>query len=179
ETIDEIDQSVKSLEELSGFDSYVNDLLDKKRRLEHRSLTVALFGAFSAGKSSFANALLGSAVLPSSPNPTTAVITKISPINKIHTHGDVVISIKNEEEIVRDIQAMTKDHQPPEGSLSTLLTWVKEKDIIHKESIDQMYRAYIHAMVDGYAYMKDKIGSKETIDLERFATYATEETKAC
>src|SRR5699024_9466926 len=32
---------------------------------------------------------------------------------------------------------------------------------------------------DGYAYMKDKIGSKETIDLERFATYATEETKAC
>ena len=179
ETIDEIDQAVKSLEELSGFDSYVNDLLDKKRRLEHRSLTVALFGAFSAGKSSFANALLGSAVLPSSPNPTTAVITKISPINKIHTHGDVVISIKNEEEIVRDIQAMTKDHQPPEGSLSTLLTWVKEKDIIHKESIDQMYRAYIHAMVDGYAYMKDKIGSKETIDLERFATYATEETKAC
>src|SRR5699024_6100773 len=100
ETIDEIDQAVKSLEELSGFDSYVNDLLDKKRRLEHRSLTVALFGAFSAGKSSFANALLGSTVLPSSPNPTTAVITKISPINELHTHGDVVISIKNEEEIV-------------------------------------------------------------------------------
>ncbi|WP_157890051.1 dynamin family protein, partial [Paenibacillus sp. DMB5] len=36
--------------------------------------TLALFGAFSAGKSSFANALLGEDVLPVSPHPATAAV---------------------------------------------------------------------------------------------------------
>ncbi|MDI5787950.1 dynamin family protein [Bacillus licheniformis] len=45
-------------------------------RLHTRQFTLALFGAFSSGKSSFANALCGRKVLPSSPTPTTATINK-------------------------------------------------------------------------------------------------------
>lgn len=179
DTIQAIDDTIASLEGISGFHSYIEDMLDKKDRLEHRSLTVALFGAFSAGKSSFANALLGDTVLPSSPNPTTAVITKISPIDDENSHGNVSITLKEEDEIALDIREMTKELHPPEGPFSELLSWVIDNDVIHNTSLDQMYRAYIHAMVDGYSYMKDRIGTSETIDLEQFATYATDETKAC
>ncbi|UTW70994.1 dynamin family protein [Anaerobacillus sp. HL2] len=39
---------------------------------------ISLFGAFSAGKSSFANAILGENVLPVSPNPTTATVSTVT-----------------------------------------------------------------------------------------------------
>lgn len=179
ETIQAIEETIASIEDIPGFSTYIEDLLDKKDRLQNRTLTVALFGAFSAGKSSFANALLGDTVLPSSPNPTTAVITKIAPVDVENKHGKVVISLKDKEEILRDVKEMTKEQYPPDTSLEELLAWIVDEDIIHNESIDQMYRAYIHAMVDGYTYMKDNIGRTEIIDLQRFTTYATDETKAC
>ena len=62
---------------LKGFHSLYKELTEKANRLEQQTFTVALFGAFSAGKSSFANALMGESVLPVSPNPTTAAINKI------------------------------------------------------------------------------------------------------
>ena len=46
-----------------------------------KNLPLHLFGAFSAGKSSFSNALIGENVLPVSPNPTTAAINRIRPIS--------------------------------------------------------------------------------------------------
>ncbi len=43
---------------------HVQQEVIERRRVETKQFTVALFGAFSAGKSSFANALLGEKVLP-------------------------------------------------------------------------------------------------------------------
>ena len=57
------------------------EVIEKRRRVETKQFTVALFGAFSAGKSSFANALLGEKVLPV-PNPTTATINQILPVTE-------------------------------------------------------------------------------------------------
>ena len=71
------------------------NLKQKAERLENQSFTVALFGAFSAGKSSFANALLGERLLPVSPNPTTAAINKIMPIDSEHPHGTVLVKLKS------------------------------------------------------------------------------------
>jgi predicted GTPase len=62
------------------------------RRLEDKKFTIALFGAFSAGKSSFANALLGESILPVSPNPTTAAINRILAQEPHHSHGTAVVS---------------------------------------------------------------------------------------
>ncbi len=179
ETTKAIDQTIQVIQDIPGFSSYVNDLAEKRDRLNHRSLTVALFGAFSAGKSSFANALLGDTILPSSPNPTTAVITKIAPITDKQPHGSVIISLKSADEMAIDLRTITKEYSPPEGSFAQLITWVEEKGIIQDETLQQMYRAYIDAMVSGFSYMKDQLGSSEQIDLDRFANYATDETKAC
>ncbi|TGV00151.1 dynamin family protein, partial [Mesorhizobium sp. M00.F.Ca.ET.186.01.1.1] len=62
-----------------GMQAQAQAMLDRADRLTANRFTVALFGAFSAGKSSFANALMGDLVLPVSPNPTTAAINKIMP----------------------------------------------------------------------------------------------------
>src|SRR5699024_8271026 len=59
-----IEKAIDTVENLPGFQTIINDLERKKNRLTQRSYTIALFGAFSAGKSSFANALLGDKVLP-------------------------------------------------------------------------------------------------------------------
>src|SRR5699024_11557194 len=54
-----IDRTISEIEGLPGFQSIIEDLKLKKHHLNNRSLTIALFGAFSAGKSSFSNALIG------------------------------------------------------------------------------------------------------------------------
>src|SRR5690625_3756257 len=77
-TIQSINDTIKIISHLPGFQSIIDELRDRQERLRNRKFTIALFGAFSAGKSSFANALLGSKLLPTSPNPTTAVINKIT-----------------------------------------------------------------------------------------------------
>lgn len=45
---------------------------------EPKHSKIAVFGTFSAGKSSLINALLGDTYLVSSPNPTTAATTELS-----------------------------------------------------------------------------------------------------
>src|SRR5699024_6055893 len=77
-----IEKVANEITQLDGFSTIVGDLEDKKERLQNRDLTIALFGAFSAGKSSFSNALFGEQILPVSPNPTTAVISRISPVTE-------------------------------------------------------------------------------------------------
>ena len=47
------------------------------KRLETERLRVLVIGRFSAGKSTFINALLGASILPSSPVPTTGVLCEI------------------------------------------------------------------------------------------------------
>src|SRR3954464_2797957 len=47
------------------------------RRLETDSFRVLVIGKFSAGKSTFINALFGQVVLPASPAPTTGVLCEV------------------------------------------------------------------------------------------------------
>ena len=51
--------SSQQVENVPGFKKMASELAQKADRLQNQSFTVALFGAFSAGKSSFANALIG------------------------------------------------------------------------------------------------------------------------
>ncbi|WP_153944900.1 dynamin family protein, partial [Acinetobacter baumannii] len=61
--------SAQALQPLAMFSRVAEEMQKRARRMEERKYTIALFGAFSAGKSSFANALLGDNVLPVSPHP--------------------------------------------------------------------------------------------------------------
>ncbi|WOH93382.1 dynamin family protein [Bacillus paralicheniformis] len=67
---------------------------------------MALFGAFSSGKSSFANALCGRKVLPSSPTPTTATINKITKPSGTKRNGTAEVVFKTEEEIRAELDQL-------------------------------------------------------------------------
>lgn len=95
----QVEKLLHSIPELSHLRKIVRD---KNRSIENKTISIVLFGAFSAGKSSFINGLVGSKILPSSPNPTTATVTYITAptIENIHmtakiidSDGEIIVAI--------------------------------------------------------------------------------------
>src|SRR5690606_618933 len=80
-------EGARLMDDIPALRSVAASLQAKTERLRNSRFTLALFGAFSAGKSSFANALIGEGILPVSPNPTTAAINQIVPPTDEWEHG--------------------------------------------------------------------------------------------
>ena len=92
-----------SVEAIPGFLETAEYFRKKADRLDGQEFTVALFGAFSAGKSSFSNALIGENVLPVSPNPTTAAINRIRPVSVGKEDKTADILLKTEDRMTEDV----------------------------------------------------------------------------
>jgi small GTP-binding protein len=179
EVLDSVAQTIDVVHELPGFQAIINDLKEKQFSLEHRAYTIALFGAFSAGKSSFANALLGERVLPVSPNPTTATVNRIRPVTDSCKHGTVVVSLKDHDTLVNDLLLMTNKFSPKENRFPELLQWIEDHNLQHDPRLNSMYQAYLQAMITGFPENKNYIGKSVTISIDDFAAYVSDETKAC
>ena len=93
----------ESVVSIPGFLETADYLRKKADRLDGQEFTIALFGAFSAGKSSFSNALIGENVLPVSPNPTTAAINRIRPISAGKEDNTADVLLKTEERMLEDV----------------------------------------------------------------------------
>lgn len=174
-----LDDAMEILQGVPGTKTLVDDLLQKKQRLEKRSYTVALFGAFSAGKSSFANALLGDNVLPVSPNPTTAAVNRINPVTGAIAHGEVHISVKKRIDLEKDLLEILKVFQPTVTDFEELLNWVKDHNYQQSNQLNPLYQSYLQAMIDGYDEMKEYIGGQLDLQLKDLGPYITDEKKAC
>lgn len=174
-----IQRTIKTVESLPGFQSMIEDLKEKESRLNHRTYTIALFGAFSAGKSSFSNALIGNEVLPTSPNPTTAVINRILPPTDDYKHGTVVMHMKDERTLVDDLVEITKDFSPQERDAKKLIQWIEEEKIQQSDELDKTYRSFLQAILNGYESSINHLGKKRFIEMDHFEAYITDETKAC
>ena len=173
-----VSQTMDAIHDLPGFQAIINDLKEKQFSLENRAYTIALFGAFSAGKSSFANALLGERVLPVSPNPTTATVNRIRPVTESYKHGTVVVNLKDHNTLKNDLLLITKKFSPKESSLSELLQWIQANNLQHDPRLNNMYQAYLHAMITGFPGNEHYIGKTVNLSLEDFAAYVSDETKA-
>lgn len=174
-----IDETTDQLSSMPAFDSIIKDLQAKRSRLYHRELTIALFGAFSAGKSSFSNALFGEQILPVSPNPTTAVISRITPTTTKHPHGTVIITCKTDATLTEDLIYITKDLEPEAENFHDLIDWIQRGHIQYNATLNNMYQSYLNAMLKGYDDHKDLLGKTIEISLEEFASFVTDESKAC
>ena len=106
--LEKVKKAETILEPLPALKHVQQEVIEKRRRVETKQFTVALFGAFSAGKSSFANALLGEKVLPVSPNPTTATINQILPVTEEKPHGTVIVQFKSKQALLEDMKAVYK-----------------------------------------------------------------------
>ncbi|GAB2548693.1 dynamin family protein [Gracilibacillus alcaliphilus] len=175
EALSDAEQAFSLIESIQGLEQLADELQNKQARLKDRSFTIALFGAFSAGKSSFANALIGEKVLPVSPNPTTAAINKISPVRAGYQHKDVHVVIKDEQELTADINEITRqtfDH------IKEAYRWVKKTNL-KKLAMEDQHKSFLTAFYHGFEKMEDRIGTEYVIDFDQFQQYIRDEEIAC
>lgn len=174
-----VKQTLETVKDIHGVEQIVADIRRKRERLENRELTIALFGAFSAGKSSLINALIGKDLMPSSPNPTTAVINRINPVTQDVAHETGIVHLKDETWLYHDLFEIVKRFSPPNtDQFAELLSWAKNEEIYKKDALNKMYQAYLVALIDGYDDMKEIIGKKLTITINEFKDYAVDEKKS-
>nr|WP_263325966.1 dynamin family protein [Neobacillus sp. Marseille-Q6967] len=179
--VNRLERSSELIKNLPGFKKISLELAEKASRLAHKGFTVALFGAFSAGKSSFANALMGEKVLPVSPNPTTAAINKIKPVTEKHPHGTVLVKFKEEKALLEDVNRSLKLFDLQTGNLDSASKEI-ERVMLEKgqEGVsEKTHYAFLQAFKKGYpSYGKD-LGKVIVTNLDEFAEFVAQEEKSC
>lgn len=179
QTAEQLRQAASLLEGFAGLPSQVKALRDRADRLEANRFTVALFGAFSAGKSSFANALLGDMVLPVSPNPTTAAINKIVPPTEQFPHGTVRVILKTREVMEEDVLRSLSVFDLSAGSMAEALNKATEIDAATVAPQAKPHYTFLKAVVKGIGEMEERLGQELIVDLQAFKGFVAKEEKAC
>ncbi|SFS53581.1 dynamin family protein [Marininema halotolerans] len=159
---------------------YRKELANKRKRATERKFTVALFGAFSAGKSSFANALMGEAILPVSPNPTTAAINRIGPPTEDHPHGEAVITFKTAETLLEDLKQIYRLFHLQIETLAEGLQGISallNKPITHPRQKTAL--PFLQAVGEGYERFAERLGHTVTLPLDEWSSWVAQEDKAC
>lgn len=180
EVVESAIRTAKLVKSIEGFEEVANFLLKKVERLEQKDFTIALFGAFSAGKSSFSNALMGDKVLPVSPNPTTAAINKIRPADENHPHETADVQLKTKEQMLEDIQFAYEAIGMQVQSLEEAFNRADEG--LRVELSDErlnVHKSIIRAYKEGYAAYSPKLGETLRVDREEFERFVAEESRSC
>lgn len=166
---------------LPGLKRIAKELVEKSSRLENQQFTVALFGAFSAGKSSFANALIGENLLPVSPNPTTAAINKIKPIDDEHPHGTVLVKVKNAAQLLEEINRSLKLFQLEATDFTQAIEKIGsiETSRANTGAAEKLHHSFLRAFSAGYELFEGRMGKVFTTDLVSFRGYVADEEKSC
>ncbi|GIQ67622.1 hypothetical protein DUZ99_11155 [Xylanibacillus composti] len=162
-----------------AFRHTVKELRERAKRLRERRFSLALFGAFSAGKSSFANALMGGPLLPVSPNPTTAAINRILPAEEERPHGSARILMKPQatlwEDMQHSMQALGLTAAAPEEAIHRIRQ-VRPDNVRPK---GKPHLAFLTAVASGWERNADLLGRTLDADMETFRRYAAVESDSC
>ncbi|SIT66207.1 dynamin family protein [Edaphobacillus lindanitolerans] len=167
---------------IPGFAETAEYLRRKADRLGSKDFTIALFGAFSAGKSSFSNALIGEQVLPVSPNPTTAAINRIRPADTANGKASGTADIH-----LKTIEAMTEDVIRAFSEIGLTVRSLEEAHRLAdqataKEDIEdgkQLHRSFIRAFKAGYQVHGPLLGKTVNVAEAEFREYVADETRSC
>ncbi|MGG1674738.1 dynamin family protein [Neobacillus sp. NRS-1170] len=180
-TIDRLHHTSKLIQNLPGFNKLSLELVEKANRLNNKGFTVALFGAFSAGKSSFANALMGEKVLPVSPNPTTAAINKIKPVTNETPHGTVLVKFKEKTTMLEDVNRSLKvfefhadDFAEASKRINQIMLGEGQVGVLEKTHF-----AFLQAFNKGYDTFVNQLGTIMETDLTEFQEFVAKEEKSC
>ena len=180
ETGENLRRAAEFVHLLPGFAKIAVELTDKADRLTHKGFTVALFGAFSAGKSSFANALIGERVLPVSPNPTTAAINKIKPVDQQHRHGSVIIQLKSLSVMLADVNNALQLFLTKADSLRDAIAIIDKLILTPEQGVrEKTNYTFLQAFKRGYDYFHNKLGTRLSTTIAEFSDYVAQEEKSC
>lgn len=164
---------------LPGFGLRAESLQQRAARLEDNLFTVALFGAFSAGKSSLANALLGASVLPVSPNPTTATINKILPPTDHYSHGTAKVKLKSSADLTTDVLSSLAVFGLNAIDLNQALLEIPSLDSHDVPLEAKPHLSFLRAVARGQASLLEHLGEELTVGYSDFSEFVVQEDKAC
>ncbi|MBN3527546.1 dynamin family protein [Paenibacillus apiarius] len=170
-----------ALERLPAVQPLAQDLRDKAERLDTNRFTVALFGAFSAGKSSFANALMGRDALPVSPNPTTAAINTIAAPTDAHPHGTARVTMKSEAKMLADLRFALESMGEANASAMSMDKALTAIERYRPETLHPSGRphySFIQAVKRGYEGAREHLGESLHVSAEEYREYVREEWKS-
>lgn len=174
--IERTKKSISLVQTIPSLTHFVSRLLRKIERVEQKKYTLVLFGAFSSGKSSFVNALIGEEIVPVSPHPTTATIHKICPTEPLYPHQTVLVHYKTEDEVISELNEMLKFKNRKITSLEEL-----EMTILEGEQSLFFQSMELHWLQTVNRYFRDHksyFGKSITISLEAFKAYMNQEKYA-
>ncbi|QFF98752.1 GTPase [Psychrobacillus glaciei] len=165
------------LKQLPDFREAADIIKRKAKRVENQQFTIALFGAFSAGKSSFSNALMGANVLPVSPNPTTAAINKIHPVSEKHPHNTADVAFKTKEQLLVDVAFAYSQLGIMVMSLEDAFD---QASIVMNQAVaEEVHKSFIIAFYKGYPTFQHQLGKVLRVSGEEFGKYVAEESRSC
>ncbi|MDR6549563.1 dynamin family protein [Paenibacillus qinlingensis] len=164
---------------LPSMRSLARSMREKADRLRQRTFTIALFGAFSAGKSSFANALIGERVLPVSPNPTTAAINKIMPPTEGWPHGTAKVKMKKADAILEDVLYSLQILGVEATDMSSALKRIGQLSPADVTAKGKPHFSFLKAVEKGWEAASGQLGTELRITKDEFSGYVAEEHKSC
>ncbi|NGZ74304.1 dynamin family protein [Saccharibacillus alkalitolerans] len=176
---DRLREASALLEPLPAFGSSLRAMREREASLRGGRFTLALFGAFSAGKSSFANALLGEAYLPVSPHPTTAAINRIMAPERAEDHGKALVVMKTNDELMGDLADACELLGLKDPALGR---WRSEVRALTPDRIHPSGRAhysFLRAADAGFDRAAPLLGTENLAGPEEFRQYAADESRAC
>jgi GTPase Era involved in 16S rRNA processing len=154
-------------------------LRDKEARLRGQTFTIALFGAFSAGKSSLANALLGERILPVSPNPTTAAINKIMPPPEPAAHATADVAMKSPEQVLGDVRYSLQAFGLDAVDMTAALALIETLKPDRTTGKTKPHYSFLQAIKAGWEEARELLGRKLTVTMADYPEYAANERKSC
>lgn len=166
------------INQITGLKQQAQAMTERAQRMEENRFTVALFGAFSAGKSSFANALMGDMVLPVSPNPTTAAINKIMPPTDEYPHGTVRVVLKSHESIEQDVLRSLEVFGKQAHDLTSGCEAVSSIDISDIAPNAKPHYTFLKAVIKGLPEIEKHLGQELLVDEKEFKKFVAKEEKS-
>lgn len=171
-----LEQTQRQLEGIQGFST--RELEEVHTRLSNRHYLVAVFGAFSAGKSSLLNALLDDSMLVVSPNPTTASVTRISAPRADTEVESITITAKTEQELWRDVaNVFALLHENPQSLTEAMM----QASVLNARDYPTSVRTHIRflkSVAQGYDEMLPKLGQSWTVEQAHFERFTADEKQA-
>ncbi|WOV89063.1 dynamin family protein [Sporosarcina oncorhynchi] len=178
--IEQAQRIADAVMDIPGFLETAHYLKNKSERLAEQEFTVALFGAFSAGKSSFSNALIGDRVLPVSPNPTTAAINRIRPVMDGKEDRTADVHLKSEQQMLEDVAFSFEALGIPLTSLKEAFD--RSDEVLTKELDDEslhIHKTFIRAFQKGYPIYHGSLGQSMNVNQVEFTRFVAEEDRSC
>ncbi|SFE34652.1 dynamin family protein [Alteribacillus iranensis] len=175
---------------LSSIRKYIKEFQDRPVFMEEKKelsrlldqydnnhAVISLFGAFSAGKSSFINAMLGDMTLPVSPHPTTAAVNRIKKGTKENPDGTVIIQTKSESFLDEEIQAVARE-LGSSLTLSSIEDW-KKPNGNQLNSYQKTYTDYLFTLQQSIRRRVAELGKEIKVSLTELKEWVAQEEKAC